>query len=434
MAINESGQARPLRFHYAWVVVAVAFVTLLVSAGLRSAPSVLIVPLEDEFGWTRAEISFAIGIQLLVYGLVGPFAAGFAERFGLRKTMLGATMLSIVTFAATNAAGAPWHLAVIWGLGTGLGTGSAALVLSAIIANRWFVARRGLAIGIMTGSAAGGQLLFLPLLADVTVHFGWRSAVWVACGAATLILPVIYFLMRDRPEDVGQRPYGMAPDAPAATRAARVNPIAAAFLALGEAVRSRDFWLLSGSFFVCGGSTIGLIGTHFIPACIDHGIPEGTAANMLAAMGLLTITGTMVSGWLTDRFDSRWLLFWYYLVRAPSLLLLPYAFDASFWGIVAFGVFYGFDWITTVAPTVRLTTNVFGTQRASIIYGWIMVSHQLGSATAAYLSGLTRTEFGNYDPAFILAGAACIVAAMLVLRVGRPSRAAKTPALATAEA
>jgi sugar phosphate permease len=432
MAINNPAAARPPRFHYAWMIVAIAFLAFLVSAGVRSAPAVLIVPMEQEFGWSRAAISLAIGVQLLLYGIIGPFSAGLVDRFGLRRTILGALSLTAVSFAGTLLVSETWQLWLVWGLGVGLGTGCAALVLAAIIANRWFVARRGIAMGIMTGSAAAGQTILIPLLANIVGRFGWHAAIWTGCALVAAVLPLVFLFMRDRPEDIGLRPYGVPADAPVEPAAPRINPVTAAFSALGSAIVTRDFWLLSASFFVCGASTFGLIGTHFIPACLDHGIPEASAADILAAMGVCNIIGTLVSGWLTDRFDSRYLLCWYYGLRGLSLLFLPMAFNLPFWGLGIFGIFYGFDWITTVPPTVRLTANCFGVQRSGIIYGWIMVMHQIGAAVFAYGGGLVRTEFGDYANAYYVSGAICFIAALLVLRIGRTSHAAPRPALAGA--
>jgi sugar phosphate permease len=431
MAGPSLERTRSPRLHYAWVVTAVAFATFLVAAGLRSAPSVLIVPLEQEFGWSRAAISFAIGVQLLAYGLIGPFSAGLVDRFGLRNTLLSAIGVSVLSFGATLGITEPWHLWLVWGIGTGLGTGCAALVLAAVIANRWFVARRGMAIGIMTASAATGQLIFLPLLANIVTHYGWRLSVVVACAGALAVLPLLFFLMRDRPADVGLKPYGAPLDGRDPPLPPRVNPFTASFATLGEAVGSRDFWLLSASFFVCGATTFGLVGTHFIPACLDHGISETGAAEMLAMMGVCNIIGTMASGWLTDRFDARHLLFCYYGLRGLSLLFLPSAFDGSFWTLGIFGVFYGFDWITTVPPTVRLVSNIFGMQKTGIVYGWVMVMHQVGAAVFAYASGVWRTALGTYDGAFIASGVICMIAALLVLRIGRQSRT-PSPVLAGA--
>jgi sugar phosphate permease len=434
MSVGEINQAKPARFHYAWVVVAVAFVTFLVAAGIRSAPTVLIVPLEDAFGWSRAEISFAVGVQLMVYGLIGPFAAGLAERFGVRATLMGAIALTALSFGATVTVSAPWHLSLVWGIGTGLGTGAAALVLAAIIANRWFSARRGLALGILTASAAGGQLVFLPLIADVTARFGWHAAVGIACLVALAVLPLLFFFMRDRPADLGLKPYGVPANAPAEPLHRRVNPFMDAFQALGEAVRNRDFWLLSGSFFVCGATTFGFMGTHFIPACLDHGIGETSAANLMASMGILALVGTMASGWLTDRFDSRRLLCGYYAVRGVSFFFIPYALDNSFWGLVFLALFNGLDYITTVPPTMRLTTSIFGVQRAGTVYGWIMVTHQVGAASFAYAGGVLRTDLGDYSSAFILSGFLCLIAAIVVLRIAKPTAPVPRPALATAGA
>ena len=246
------------------------------------------------------------------------------------------------------------------------------------------------------------------------------------------MLPLLFLFMYDRPRDIGLKPYGVPDDAANEPLPPRANPITAAFSVLGEAVQSRDFWLLSASFFVCGASTFGLIGTHFIPACLDHGIPESASAEILAAMGVCNVVGTLASGWLTDRFDSRVLLFWYYGLRGLSLLFLPYAFDLSYWGLGIFGLFYGFDWITTVPPTVRLTSNIFGLEKTGIVYGWIMVMHQIGAAVFAYASGVLRTDFGDYDGAFIVSGVICLIAALLVLRIGRRSPAKPRPAFAGA--
>jgi sugar phosphate permease len=423
------GTARP---HYAWTILGVAFITFLAAAGIRSAPSVFIVPLEQEFGWSRATISFAIGMQLLVYGLIGPFSAGLADRYGMRKVLLGAIALTALSFAATSIVTTPLELTLIWGIGSGLGTGCAALVLASVIANRWFVARRGIAVGVMTGSVAMGQLMFLPTIADLIAAVGWRTAVLVAAAAASLALPALWFFMVDRPSDVGVTRYGQPADAPDEAPASPVNPFTATLAIFGEVIGSRDFWILSASFFVCGASTFGLISTHFIPACLDHGIPETTAAGLLAVMGVCNVVGSVASGWLTDRFDSRYLLFWYYAVRGVALFLIPYAFDLPIWSLGAFGVFYGFDWITTVPPTIRLTTSLFGARRAGIVYGWIMVAHQLGAAIFAYAGGVVRTEFGTYTSAFLVSAAICVAAAMLVLRIGRTSLPSPRPALAEA--
>jgi predicted MFS family arabinose efflux permease len=421
------------RLHYAWIVAAISFMTLLVAAGIRSAPGVLLVPLEQEFGWSRAALALPISIGLLLYGLVGPFSAGFIERFGLRAVMLTAVVMFDIGFGLTPLISATWQLLLLWGVLVGCGTGMTAMVLGAIVAGRWFVARRGLVTGLLTASSAAGQLIFMPLLAELSVDTGWRLAVWIACALALVPVPLVILFMRNRPGDVGLSAYGgpggMLDPAP---RSARGNPFAMTLSALGRGVVSRDFWLLSASFFVCGASTIGLIGTHFIAACVDHGLAEASAAGLLAAMGVCNFIGTTLSGWLSDRFDSRHLLFWYYALRGLSLLFLPYAFDFSLWGLSLFGLFYGLDWIATVPPTVKLTANAFGAENAGLMYGWITVTHQLGSAAAAYGSGLVRTLFGDYLGAFIGAGLLCFAAALLVLRIGARSRGAAPPVLAPA--
>jgi MFS family permease len=430
MAHSTDIESRP-RIHYGWIVVGVVFLVLLVASGVRGAPGVLIVPLEKEFGWTRAGISLPISIGLLVYGIVGPFSAAFIDRFGMRKVVLAAMALLLIGFAPTVFMTEPWELIPLWGIFAGLGTGIAAMILAAMVSTRWFIKRRGLVMGLLTGSAAAGSLIFLPTLANVAVNVGWRWAVAISCASVVAVIPLVVLFLRDKPSDVGLKPFG-APEDFHEVAIPRANPFTTTFQALGEGMRSRDFWLLGGSFFVCGASTLGLIGTHFIPACIDHGIPEATAAGVLAFMGIFNFVGTTASGWLSDRIDSRYLLFWYYALRGVSLLFLPYAFTLSLWGLSLFGVFYGLDWIATVPPTVRLSANAFGPQRASIMYGWVMVCHQIGAAAAAYGAGLVHTLYGDYWSAFIFAGALCFVASFLVLRIGTASRKGQRPALATA--
>lgn len=406
----------PRGLHYAWVVAAVTFVVLLASAGFRSTPGVLMVPLQREFGWSRATIGLAVSINLVLFGFSGPFAAALMARVGIQRVVLGA-LLTISTGAAlTTMMRAPWQLFLLWGVVVGLGSGAMASVLAATVATRWFVAHRGLVVGVLSAANATGQLVFLPGLAALTVTFGWRAAALVVAGAALLVAPLAVIFLRDRPADLGLRAYGATDDEPPAPSG---NPLAAAFSGLRLAARSRDFWLLSGSFFVCGASTNGLIGTHLIPASMDHGIMEVAAAGMLALIGIFDIVGTTASGWLTDRMDSRWLLFWYYGLRGLSLLYLPYAFGSPQAGLLLFIVFYGLDWVATVPPTVALTADLFGARNAGIVYGWIFSAHQLGAAAAAFGAGAIRTYTGDYQTSFMVAGLLCLLASGLVVRIRR---------------
>jgi sugar phosphate permease len=417
--------ARQRKLHYAWIVAGVTFLTLLVAAGLRATPGVLIVPLETEFGWSRATISFAIGVNILLYGLIGPFAAAMMDRFGLRRTMLAALACIAAGVALTPLMTRPWQLIVLWGVVVGTGSGATALVLGATVVARWFAARRGLVIGVLTASTATGQLIFLPVLASLAANYGWRSVSLTVGGVALALLPVVALLMRDHPQDRGLAPYG-ASDNEERLVARRGNPAAVALLALRDGLRSRDFWLLAGSFFICGASTNGLIGTHLIPACLDHGIPQVAGASLLAAMGIFDLVGTTLSGWLSDRWSNRGLLAWYYGLRGLSLIYLPFAFDISFYGLSVFAVFYGLDWIATVPPTVRLATRAFGTERGPIMFGWIAAFHQLGAALAAFVAGALRVELGTYLQAFVLSGLLCLIAALMVLFIGQ-SRVAALP-------
>ena len=408
--------------HYAWVVAAVTFATVLVGGGVRSSPGVLVVPLETEFHWSRATISFAIGVNILLYGAIGPFAAALMDRFGLRRTLMAAVGSIALGVAATPFMQQSWHLVVLWGVLVGCGCGFAANILAATVATRWFSARRGFVMGLLSSSVAAGQLLFLPVLAAVNAAYGWRAMAAIIAGIAAALLPVIGLFMRDRPEDMGLSPYGEKPGTPPPPRSAG-NPFAAALSGLALASRSRDFWLLAGSFFICGASTNGLIGTHLIPACIDHGIPEVTSAGLLGTMAVFNFLGATASGWLSDRIDPRILLVIYYTTRGLSLLYLPFSF-VSFYGLSLFAVFYGVDWIATAPPTVRLIANAFGKERTAVTYGWISAVHQLGGATAAYAAGVLRMDFGSYLQAFMISGLLCFLAAAMVIFVGRNRPAA----------
>jgi MFS family permease len=415
--------------HYAWVVAGVVFITLLAGVAIRATPSVLIVPLEQAFGWSSATISFAIAINIILYGLMGPFSGALMQRFGIRRTVILALALLSLSVGASSFMSASWQLVLSWGIAVGLGSGVTALVLGATIVNRWFAQRQGLVMGFIAASTATGQLIFLPVLAAVAEKAGWRPVVWIAAAVAALMIPVVALLLPETPAAVGLKRYGAAEDA-APDLATRANPVGVALSALGRASQSGGFWLLFASFFICGASTNGLIGTHLISYCIDHGMPAVEGATLLAAMGLCDILGTTGSGWLSDRYDSRWLLFWYYGLRGLSLLYLPYS-GFSLSGLSVFAVFYGLDWLATVPPTVRLTRDLFGKEDAPIIFGWLLTGHQLGAGLTAFEAGTLRGALGSYMVPVLISGALCIIAALLVLRIGR-DRSRLEPAAGTA--
>ncbi|PXW59155.1 MFS transporter [Methylobacterium sp. B4] len=238
----------------------------------------------------------------------------------------------------------------------------------------------------------------------------------------------VLVLMRDRPSDLGLRPYGATGDAPPPPPQSFAAMLTSPLVALRDASGSVTFWVLFGTFFVCGASTNGLVQTHFVSLCGDYGIGTVTAAGLLAVIGLFDLAGTIGSGWLSDRYDCRWLLFWYYGLRGLSLLYLPFS-DFSFYGLSLFAVFYGLDWVATVPPTVKLTADRFG-ERANLVFGWIFAGHQLGAATAAYGAGFSRTVYETYLPAFFAAGALCLFAsaALMLIRDRRPVVAAAATA------
>jgi sugar phosphate permease len=416
------------KLHYAWIVAGVTFFVLLATAGIRATPAILMVPLEHEFGWTRAGIASAIAINIALFGLIGPFAASFIDRYGLRRMVLGALALLTAGVALSSTMHAQWQLTLFWGVLVGAGTGVTAMVLAAIVVNRWFDERRGLVLGMLSAANATGQLVFLPVLARLVTAHGWRSATYTVAAAAAIVFVVVLFLLRDKPSDLGLLPYGATNAVAASPQNVARTPVRA----LLWAARSRDFWILAGTFFICGASTNGLIGTHLIPACMDHGIPEVTAAGMLAAMGIFDLLGTTASGWLTDRFNSRYLLFWYYALRGVSLLFLPFALGSQHIWLSGFAVFYGLDWVATVPPTVRLTANTFGRENVGVVYGWIGAAHQLGASAAALTAGTIRTYLGDYRDAFWLSGGLCLLAAtLLVSTKSRSVQAERKPEIAT---
>ncbi len=405
--------------HYGWAVVAATFLTMLVVAGAVGAPGVFIVPLQKEYGWSAADISGALAIRFLLFGGMGPFAAAFMNRYGVRRMMLISLSIVIISLLLSLGMSDLWQLFLLWGIAIGIGTGMTAMVLGATVATRWFGERRGLVMGLLSASTATGQLAFLPLLARMTEAFGWRSAMLLICGAIVMAVIVILLLMRDRPADLGLAPYGEATIQPAQAQPSSLGVLMMTpLIVLKDAARVPTFWILFLSFYICGASTNGLVQTHFISLCGDFGLAAVSAASMLAMMGLFDFFGTLGSGWLSDRVDNRWLLFWYYGLRGLSLLYLPFS-DFSLYSLSIFAIFYGLDWVATVPPTVRLTAQRFGPERANIVFGWIFAGHQLGAASAALAGGFSRTLWQSYMPAFIAAGLLCLIGAAMVLMINR---------------
>jgi MFS family permease len=408
------------RIHPAWIVAGVAFLALVGAAGFRSAPSALILPLETEFGWGRSELSIAVSVNILLYGLTAPFAAALMERFGVRR-VTSVALLAIAAGAGLSVfVTQSWMLLLSWGVLIGLGTGSMALVFAAIIADRWFVKNRGLVIGILTAGSATGQLIFLPIVAGLAAETSWRLASLLIAGIALAVVPIVAIFLRNSPSDLNVTPYGSPPDAvPTPPVRSGINPAVRALQVLRRAARARTFWALVAGFAICGATTNGLIGTHFIPAAHDHGMAEVTAAGLLAVVGIFDVVGTIASGWLTDRVDPRILLAIYYAGRGVSLLILPFLLSATVRPpIILFVVIYGLDWVATVPPTAALCREVFGAD-GSVVYGWVFASHQIGAAIAAVAAGVLRDTAGEYTWAWFGAAGLCVVAAVVSAGVSR---------------
>jgi sugar phosphate permease len=407
-------------WHYGWVIVGLTFLTMLVTAGIRSMPGILMVPLEDEFGWSRSGISSVVSAGIFLYGLTGPFSASLLQKFGVRRVTVIALFVLGASLALTPLMRTLWQFELLWGLVSGLATGMMANVLGVTVANNWFTKRRGLVVGMLTASAATGQLIFLPLLAKIISVSGWKVSIYAAAAAVTIVLVAVAVWMRNHPYDIGAAPYG--DDQPVKPAEFKGRLFLAPLQALWAGTRNSTFWLLSGTFFFCGFSTNGLISTHLIPACGDFGITEVVAAGLLAFMGLFDLVGTTLSGWLSDRFDNRKLLFWYYGLRGLSLLFLPYALTAGPAMLAVFSVFYGLDWLATVPPTVKLATREFGKEKAGMIFGWVVVAHQIGASVAAYGAGAAREWLGSYSVPFEVAGLICLLAALMALRIAKASK------------
>ena len=417
----EEGPRTVKRLHPAWVVAAVAFLALVGAAGFRAAPSVLMLPLEQEFGWSITELSFAVTVNLLLYGLMAPFAAALMARFGMRAITSTALVLVAAGAGLSTLATAPWMLVLTWGVLIGLGTGSMALVFAATVADQWFVRRRGLVVGILTAGSATGQLAFLPFIAILVENAGWRQASLLVAAGALIVVPLVLLFLRNRPADLGLTPFGAPGDFVAPPRP-RGNVVRLTLSTLARASRVRTFWALVAGFAICGATTNGLVGTHFIPSAHDHGMPQTTAAGLLAVVGIFDIVGTIASGWLTDRVNPRILLAVYYAGRGLGLAVLPFLLsEAVHPPIVVFIVIYGLDWVATVPPTVALCREIFGAD-GPIVFGWVFASHQIGAAIAATVAGVVRDTTGEYTLAWFGAAGLCVVAAVVSIAISTKPR------------
>jgi MFS family permease len=428
---DNSSKCPPLSlpFYYGWFVVSLCFLTTLTSAGVRSSPSVLIHPLEAEFGWSRTLIASAVSMNLLLFGIAAPLSGFLIDRFGPRKVMIGSLSLLIVGVSGTIMMTQFWQFFLVWGVIVGLGAGGVGSVLTATVGNRWFVAKRGLALGILGSASSTGQIIFLPLFMAMITYAGWRLGSMALIIVALILLPLIFLFMRDDPSEVGLEPYGSGdPKATAIGSAASLRGMSAknATITAKEVVTHPTFWLLAASFFVCGGTANGLIGTHLIPHEIEIGIPQIAAASLLGIMGGLNMVGTIFSGWMIDKVQpQRWLAL-VYALRGVSLLFLPFVHD--FTGLVFFAIVYGLDWFATVPPSMAITADTFGRQNVGKVYGWIFMSHQIGAAIMASAAGAIRTWMGDYQFAFLSGGVIAIIAAGLALQIKLKPREAVPPA------
>jgi MFS family permease len=406
---------KPTKLYYGWIVVAVTAVALILAAGARSAPGVFVLPIQEDFpDWKRAAISFAISIGLVMYGFGGPLSGWLMDKFGPRRIVFAGLLITALSMALSAGIQELWQLDVLFGFLSGVGTGIVGSVLGATVANRWFLKRRGLIVGIFGAATSAGQLIFYPLLQHMVDVMDWRTtSVWIAVATAVLAIPIV-LLMRNEPSDVGEKPYGADDSYVPSKQTTDANIMA-------KATRSLDFWLLTITFFVCGATSNGLIGVHFIAHAVEHGFAKDIAASTLAFMGVFNFVGTIASGWLTDRYNPRFLLAIYYTSRGVSLLLLPFIHD--YMGLAAFAILFGLDYIATVPPTVALTADTFGRRNVGVVYGWIFCAHQIGAASASWFGGAIRDAYGSYNIAFIIGGGVAIAGGVLALGIRRMRQA-----------
>lgn len=405
------------KIHYSWIILIITFISIIVAGIIRSSSGVFIEPFETEFSWSRSQISFAFAVGLFLYGFSGPFMAAFVETFGLKRVMQYSMSLLAIGLLSTLYMKEQWQLILVWGVLIGIGSGLFLTVLSTQVANRWFSKHRGLAVGILTAATATGQLVLLPVLAVIVEDYNWQTAIKFILLLAVIMTFVIFFFMKDTPESIGLQKFGeQMHNKTTAIHNPRKNPFVLVWQSLIEGLKSKAFWLLAGSFFICGLSTSGLIGTHFISYCMTFGFPLVVAASMLSFMGIFDLIGTTLSGFLSDKIDNRWLLFWYYSLRGLSLLALPFALNSgSYTWLIVFSIFYGLDWIATVPPTIGLARREFGIEKSAMMYGWIVAFHQLGASFAAYAGGVIFDIFNSYSFAFMLAGCFCILGSLFVI-------------------
>lgn len=403
-------QSSSPRIYYGWIVVGITALTLLISAGVRSAPGVFLVPLQQDTGWGTSQISFAVAIGLIMLGASGPLSGNLVNNLGPKRIMLIGLVLIAISMGLSYYITTTWQLDMLWGVLSGIGTGIISSILGPTIANRWFLTRRSFVVGIFGASTSAGQLIFYPALIGLVGILGWRtSSVLLAVISALILIPVFLF-MRDQPSDMDLRPYGAVGDlAPAANLIDRS--------VMQKAIRSSEFWLLAITFFVCGATSNGLIGTHFIKHAGEHGVTPAVAAGLMSLMGVMNFIGTLASGWLSDKYDPRKLLCAYYGFRGLSLLFLP--FVTTTWGLSIFAILFGLDYIATVPPTTALVADKFGRKNVGVVYGWVFCSHQIGAAMATWLGGIARDTFGDYGLAFIVAGVIAVLAGLLALRINR---------------
>jgi sugar phosphate permease len=409
-------RAKGSRFHYGWVVVGVTFLLLLASAGVRSAPGVLIRPLETDFGWDRGDVSWALAVSLVTLGLAGPVSGMAIGRWGMRRVCIVFLGIAAAGLAFTAVMQDLFQFYVSWGILVGFGTGGVSTVLSATVANTWFESRRGLVTGLLGGASSAGQFVLLFPVIAFEDAWGWRGAVaGLMVLQAVIVLPVVALLLRSRPADVGQRPYGIASGATVVVDSRTTS--------LREAMRAREFWLLAGSFFICGFTTVGLIGFHFIPHAGEHGFSKTEASGMVTLMGTMNVVGTLASGWLTDRYSPRKLLATYYFLRALALIALPAITTLPLMSV--FAIVFGLDYIATVPPTVMLTAERFGRRSVPTLFGWITCSHMIGGAVAAALAGEVHDIAGDYVIAIYVSGMLALLAAGMAFNIGSRPPAAR---------
>lgn len=393
---------------YAWLIVAVCTVVVFLVSGARSAFTVFIAPMEQDLGWGRASVSAVTALNLVVYGATQPLAGKLTGIFGAKKVLVGGTLLVAVGFGGLSRVSSLWYLSVFYGVIFGIGISFASLVPTAVLVARWHRRKQGMAQGVVTAARPAGQTVFVPIAAALIVVLGWRATYLVVGIAMVVSVPLVLWLVRERPEDQGAGALGRTPASIRDEGSSR------------GLVRDSTFMALAVGFFFCG-FTDQFVAIHLVPFAEEVGISSLTAANAFALLSVAGVIGSVAGGWLSDRVPDKIMLASVYglrIVSFPILLAVGVTGD-TFW-LFAFAAVFGVTFIANMAPAVRIVRTRYGTGGTGMLVGWLLFGHQLGGAAGTYLGGLIYEMNHSYTMAFVIMALGAFVAVCFTLAIRAP--------------